>query len=157
MKKKLLIVVIVLFAILAALLLIINSADGDSSKTNESTTAASTEIDTTPAANTTAMVDYICSEAKKKAQTATEADEQEAIKCLSDNIDTCFSSNEVMEKFMYYGALLDYMYEDSETKSQLGFNALKTVKYVYRGEEKILDKTTQDNLQKTKDLLSAIQ
>lgn len=51
----------------------------------------------------------------------------------------------------------DTVLDGGGTVVQLGFNALKTVKYVYRGEEKILDKTTQDNLQKTKDLLSAIQ
>lgn len=117
-------------------------------------TTESTSDNTTPAANTTAMVDYICSEAKKKAQNATDADEQEAIKYLSDNIDTCFSSNEVMEKFMYYGALLNYMYDDTDSRSKLGFTALKTVKYVYRGVEKVSDETTKDNLQKTKELLA---
>lgn len=114
----------------------------------------SSESNDIPDPNTTEMVDYLSLKAKEDAKTATDEDIQEAVNWLKDNTTNYFSGNENMEKTMYYGELLEYKYEDTDNKyEKAGWQAFKTVKYVYRGLDSVLDDVTHNNLLKLKELV----
>ncbi len=105
-----------------------------------------TEI-TAPEPNTSEMVDYIVRTAREDAKTATEEQKTEAIQFLKDNYPNYYTDNDMMEKVMYYGSLLEYAYKDiDKTIFDLGQDANQAVKYVYRGAETIEDTATQENL-----------
>ena len=78
----------------------------------------------------------------------------EAINFIKENYPNYFESNEVMEKTMYYGYLLEYGYKNKNNNyADLGMDAYQVVKYVYRGAEKVEDISTQENLKQiAKDL-----
>lgn len=104
--------------------------------------------------NTSEYVDYLASKAKSDAETATDGEIQEAISWLKDNTENYFSGNENMENTMYYGELLEYKYKDTGNDlEKIGWQAFKTVKYVYRGVESVTDTSTHDNLMKLKEML----
>lgn len=107
-----------------------------------------------PEHNTSAYVDYIAAKAKADAENATEEDIQAAVNWLKKNTGNYFSGSENMEKTMYYGELLEYKYKDTGNElEKIGWQAFKTVKYVYRGAETVLDDATHNNLQELKDML----
>ena len=100
-----------------------------------------------PEHGTSAYVDYIAMKAKQDAATATNEDLQIAVDWLKDNTTAYFSGKENMEKTMYYGQLLEYKFKDTNNEyEKIGWQAFKTVKYVYRGVESVLDDVTHDNL-----------
>ena len=119
-----------------------------------STTEISSVAETTIKSNTTQMVDKLSEDAKNDAKTATDADIEKALNYLNSNVDKCFEDNKIMENFIYYGALLNYKFEDSDKRSKIGFQALKTVKYVYRGVESKTDEVTIDNVKQLKEMLN---
>jgi hypothetical protein len=111
--------------------------------------------DSEPEPNTTEMVDYIASKAKKDAKAATDEDIQAAVDWLKANKYNYFSGNENMEKTMYYGYLLEEKYMNTENDyEKVGFQAYKTVKYVYRGLESIKD--AHDNLLELQEMVDAL-
>lgn len=71
-----------------------------------------------------------------------------AVSWLAKHQKNLFESNETMETAMYYGAYLDKAYPDNETLSKIGWQAVKAVKYVYRGVEQVSDSSTQRALKK---------
>lgn len=104
--------------------------------------------------NTSEYVDYLASKAKSDAETATDGEIQEAINWLKNNTENYFSGNENMENTMYYGELLEYKYKDTGNDlEKIGWQAFKTVKYVYRGVESVTDTSTHDNLMELKEML----
>ncbi len=110
-----------------------------------------------PEHGTSAYVDYIVSKAKQDASVATDEQLQEAIDWLKNNTSDYFSGEENMELTMYYGELLEYKYKDTNNVyEQTGWQAFKTVKYVYRGVESVLDQVTHDNLTELKDMVSTL-
>ena len=111
-----------------------------------------------PEHNTSAYVDYLALKAKEDAETATDEDIAEALQWLIDNTENYFSGNENMEKTMYYGELLEYKYKNTgDDLEKIGWQAFKTVKYVYRGAESVLDDVTHDNLMELKEMLENYQ
>lgn len=126
----------------------------ESDNPEQTTTTAASVDNSMPANNTSEMVGYIISQAKTDSESSTVETDNEAIAYIEDNIENCFDSNEIMEKMMYYGALLDCKYEDDTALSQIGFQTLKTIKYVYRGIEKETDPVTVDNIAKLKEMLN---
>ena len=75
---------------------------------------------------------------------------------LKDNVDNIFDSQENMELAMYNGELLERKYKDSGNAfEKIGWQAYKTVKYVYRGAESVDDQATVDNYTELKALLSS--
>ena len=57
---------------------------------------------------------------------------------------------------MYNGELLERKYKGSGNSfEKIGWQAYKTVKYVYRGAESVDDQATIDNYSELKDLLSS--
>lgn len=102
---------------------------------------------TEPEPNTSEMVDSIISKAREDAKTATDKQKEDALNFIVDNrYDYFTGGNEMMEKVIYYGALLDYCYDDTTVISNIGTDAVQAVKYVYRGAETIEDQATLENL-----------
>lgn len=129
------------------------ASDDDSEQQSED----NTEI---PEANTSEMVDYIASEAKKSAnEAATEEKRDEAINYIYENYPDYFKDNDTMEKTMYYGYYLEYAYAkngEDNIYANLGMDAYQAVKYVYRGSETTDDDHVTANLEQIKDSLSEL-
>ena len=90
---------------------------------------------------------YLTSKARIDSETATDEQLQAAVDWLKNNVSTYFSSQENMENTIYFGRLLECAYKDSgKVFGSVGWQAQKTVKYVYRGAETVTDQVTQDNL-----------
>lgn len=123
----------------------------------ESSDDASSNSNSEPEPNTSEMVDYISEQAKADSKNATDEDVQEAIDWLKNNKYNYFSGNDNMEKTMYYGFFLEDVYSGTENDyEKLGFQAYKTVKYVYRGYESIQDESTRNNLEKLRNMVDAL-
>lgn len=106
---------------------------------------------------TSAYVDYLALKAKADASTATDDKLQEAVDWLRTNVDSCFDSQENMELTMYYGELLEYKYKKTGNEYEdLGWQAFKTVKYVYRNVETTSDDATVKNYEKLKKKVSNV-
>lgn len=107
--------------------------------------------------NTSSMVDALVTQARNDAETATEADLQAAVNFIKDNYPDYYDENEVTEKVMYYGALLQYYFqEDASDLYILGRDALEATKYVYRGAENVETEATQINLESVKEVLDSL-
>lgn len=105
----------------------------------------------TPEPNTSEMVDYIIMKAKEEAEEGRSIEKaKEAFDYIKANILNPFASNEVTERLIYYGALLQYLYPNIGV-GDLGRDTVKAVKYVYRGEEKAEDDATIKNIEKVKE------
>lgn len=131
-----------------------NSSNESKTSTTTTTTSITTTIMKKPKANTTEMVDYLALKAKNDAETATDDDIKKAVKWIKSNVYNMFDNNENMENMMYYGELLEYKYKDSGNDLEtVGWQAFKTVKYVYRGAESLSDESTQHNVSKLIEML----
>ena len=92
---------------------------------------------TTAKPNTSSKVDEISRQAKNDAKNIDDGKTIEAINFIKENYPNYFASNEVMEKTMYYGYLLEYGYKNKNNNyADLGMDAYQVVKYVYRGDRK---------------------
>lgn len=109
----------------------------------------------TASPNTTAAVDELVLRAKKDSSNATDIEIKEAVKFINDNYNNYWADNSIMEKTMYYGALLEYSNKDNDIKS-LGADTVQVVKYIYRKVEKVEDDSTQSNLKQIKKSLDKI-
>lgn len=129
----------------------------ESSATSVSTsTTFGTELAEPEEHGTSAYVDYLFYKAKADSETATEEDLQSALDWLKNNVDNIFDNQESMELAMYNGEPLERKYKDSGNSfEKIGWQAYKTVKYVYRGAESVDDQATIDNYSELKDLLSS--
>ncbi len=88
------------------------------------------------AENTDAMVTAIYDRAKTDAKNMTPELTDQALAYLAVNFATDpFGGNLVMESCMYFGALLDIAYDDSDIRSAVGWDAFRAIKYVYRNQE----------------------
>lgn len=162
--KSFIITFLVIIIIFVFLMIIFGSSDSSDSEnvSTEQITESSNEEDTTeiPDSNTSAMVDYIASEAKKSAnQSASEEKRNEALEFISSNYPNYFTDNETMEKTMYYGYYLEYAYSKNGADNMyanLGMDAYQAVKDVYRDTETVEDDHVQENLSQIKESLSSL-
>lgn len=159
--------ILVLFMVLTAFFI---SACGSNEKTKQEAqpaakveTAVPADLNTriaeavnTAGANTSGAIDAICIMAKNDAKAITEDQTKEAIAFISKKHPEYFKDNATMEKTIYYGALLDYAFADDDPRSRVGYNAVKAIKYVYRGAEKPSDESTKNALNKIKKELTKI-
>lgn len=106
---------------------------------------------------TSAMVDQIALTAKEHAANLTDSQASQIISTIKEADHKFYNGPEEMEKFMWYGYLLDYKYDDSDARSQLGTDLCQAIKYVYRGVESVLDDSTHENLLQIDKDLEAIQ
>lgn len=107
--------------------------------------------------NSDDMVNVIAKLAKNDAKNANDEMIASALTYIKDTYPNYFTDNATMEKTMYYGALLDYAFDDSDNRSHIGFTAFKSVKYVYRGLEKINDEGTKKALYKLEKELAKLK
>lgn len=114
------------------------------------------EVVNAAGANTSGAVDAICRMAKNDSKAITEDQTKEALAFIAENHPKYYRDNATMEKTMYYGALLDYAFKDDDPRSRVGYNAVKAIKYVYRGAEKASDESTKNALNKIKKELTKI-
>ncbi len=138
----------------------------DSNSKTESDVSDSTKITVTdflsrPAftseQNTTAMVDEIAMVAKDNAQNMTDDQASEIIQAIRAADHKFYNGPEEMEKYMWYGYLLDYKYDDSNPRSSLGTDLCQAIKYVYRNAETVFDDSTKENLSQIDEDLSQIK
>lgn len=95
---------------------------------------------------TSEMVDQIGFTAKGYAANLTDEDADKIIEAIKDADHKFYNGPEEMEKYMWYGYLLDYKYDDSDARSALGTDLVQAIKYVYRGVENVTDDATIENL-----------
>ena len=107
--------------------------------------------------NTSAMVDQIGFTAKDYADSLTDDEANEIISIIMETNPQFYDGADEMELFMWYGYLLDYKYDDSDTRSQLGTDLCQAIKYVYRGAELATDDSTLENLSQIDEHLNALQ
>lgn len=103
--------------------------------------------DFTAEQNSTEMVDQIALTAKENIDDFTSSDAKKIIKKIRKAGHKFYNGPEEMEKYMWYGYLLDYKYDDSDPRSELGSDLIQAIKYVYRDVETVLDSSTKANLQ----------
>lgn len=96
--------------------------------------------------NTTEMIDEISKLAKANASNMTDEQATEIISSIKAADHQFYNSPKAMEKYMWYGYLLDYKYADSDARSELGTDLVQAIKYVYRNLETVLDDATHENL-----------
>ena len=109
------------------------------------------EIDTIEEASS-ARVDEIARIAKADAVGITDDLGNEACVFIIEHFPDFYTDNEMMEKIIYCGYLLEYGYEGGDV-AKLGQDTYQAVKYVYRGAETVDSEATQENLRKIKELL----
>jgi hypothetical protein len=97
---------------------------------------------------TSPMVDALSKLAKADAKNVSEAKIAEAINWIKSHHNSLFADDKTMEIAIYYGSLLDAAFNDQDPRSQIGWNTVKAVKYVYRGAEKQTDAAPQKALKK---------
>lgn len=129
-----------------------DSPTEEAANTDNSTTSI-TEQSESQTKTSNEKLSEIMKQAETDAKNSTDADDEKAVKYLSDNINNCFESDETMEKFIYYGAFLDSKYEDNNALSKIGFQAVITVKYVYRDVEDVTDSATVNNVKELRNML----
>lgn len=105
--------------------------------------------------NSSSAVDAITLLASNDAKGITKELKKEALLFLRNNYPYYYKDAISMEKTMYYGNLLNRAFKDDQ--GRLGWAALKAVKYVYRGHEKISDEATQINLRKVEKALNKLE
>lgn len=112
-----------------------------------------------PEKNTSAMVDYIASQAKEDANQFNANHKKSALHFINENREDFFKDNETMETGIYYGFLLEYAYEnDTLNKAyyQCGMDLEQAIKYVYRGEESKDSESVLENLRQVDKSLEEI-
>lgn len=129
-----------------------------SDEQNEMADTVNSKLNEPDEHNSTSYVDYLTLKAKADAETASDENIENAINYIIEHKDNLFSDNEVMENAMYYGRLIECKYKDTKTDyEKLGWQTLKTIKYVYIGEENINDEVTQNNLAKLIEIIDNIK
>ena len=178
MKKKL-VVLIVASAMIFSVTSCVDSEDSPaqiSNKTEESSTQNEenkdlkepktetivvsdflTRPEFTAEENSTEMVDQIAAVAKDNAPQMTDDQAIEIINAIRTADHKFYNGPKEMEKFMWYGYLLDYKYDDSDIRSELGTDLCQAIKYVYRNVETVLDDSTKANLDQIDEHLANIQ
>lgn len=107
--------------------------------------------------NSTEMVDQIALTAKNTATQMTDEQATEIINAIRAADHKFYNGPEEMEKYMWYGFLLDYKYDDTDIRSELGMDLCQAIKYVYRNVETVLDDSTKENLDQIDEVLANIQ
>lgn len=105
-----------------------------------------TPPDFTAEQNSSEMVDLIAETARNNSASMTDDQASEIINAIREADHNFFNGPEEMEKYMWYGYLLDYKYDDSDPRSSLGTDLCQAIKYVYRNTELVTDDSTHENL-----------
>ena len=106
--------------------------------------------------NSTAAIDEIASIAKANANAMTDEQAATIIDAIKTADHKFYNGPEEMEKYMWYGYLLDYKYDDSDPRSELGTDLCQAIKYVSRNVETVLDDSTKELLHQIDETLQKI-
>ena len=163
-KGKIVLIVIAIFLVIGVISGIIHNLTGTTPSSPEisgeediTVTDYLNRPDFTAEQNTTEMIDQIAETAKNSAESMTDEQANEIINAIREADHDFYNGPEEMEKYMWYGYLLDYKYEDSDPRSELGTDLCQAIKYVYRGSETVLDDSTHEDLLQIDKDLEAIQ
>lgn len=113
--------------------------------------------DFTAEKNSSEMVDQIARTAKSNIDKFSDANADDIIEIIRKTDHRYYANADDMEKFMWYGFLLDYKYDDSDPRSELGTDLTQAIKYVYRFIETTYDDATQENLRQIDKDLARIE
>lgn len=162
-KKKrigcLSIFLIVVLVFLILFFLVSFAVDSDTEKSTSTPVSSSETI--TLNKNKTARIDEITRNAKEAISSGiTQEQTDEAVNYIYQNYGNYFSSDDVMEQCIYYGAMLEYGYQNdyendftAKTLTDLGQDVTQTVKGVYRGSDAKTDEYIISNLEQIKEAL----
>lgn len=152
-----------IIAIIVVIIIIASFGGNDDNDSNSDVSVSNSSVSSSasvPDPNTSAMVDYIASEAKKSAnESSSEEKRDEAIDFIVSSYPNFFSDNETMEKAMYYGFYLEYAYSKNGSGNlyaNLGIDTYQAVKYIYRNAETVDSDHTQENLRQIKETLLSL-
>lgn len=160
--KKFAIIFCAVVALIVIIFFVISFSENDSSEvSNTSTTTASSDETITLDSDKTAKIDEITRNAKETVSNGiTQEQTDEAVNYIYQNYGNYFASDDVMEQCIFYGAMLEYGYqEDYETDltaknlTDLGRDVAQVAKGVYRGTDAVTDDFTQSNLEQIKESL----
>lgn len=126
-------------------------------ETSTASSSTSSAAESVPEQNTAQMINYLTKKGRADAKTATDTDVADAVEWLKKNINDYFSDNKHMEDTVYYGALLESRFSGSNNQyERTGWQAQKTIKYVYQGVDSQFDDNTQKNWQKLQTLVKGL-
>lgn len=157
-NKKLLKISAILFVLVALLLIVVvASTNSEDSKSNVQTTLSNEQASLSR--ERSAVCDELIRSAKKDVESGiTEEQTNEAVEYIYNHYDNYFENDEIMEKCIYYGSLLQYAYEDdyktdltAKAYTDLGSDIVRLVKYVYRGAESSTEERMNINLEQIKE------
>lgn len=160
--KKFAIIFCTVVALIVIIFFVIAFSENDSSEvSNTSTTPASSDETITLDSDKTAKIDDITRNAKEAVSNGiTQEQTDEAVNYIYQNYDNYFVSDDVMEQCIYYGAMLEYGYQEdyktdltAKTLTDLGRDVAQVAKGVYRGTDAVTDDFTQSNLEQIKESL----
>lgn len=100
----------------------------------------------TAAENSSDMDLQIYKTAKDYKDTLTDEQAAAIVNAIKEENPKFYDGSEEMEKFLWYGYLLQCKYEDSDPRAELGTDLVQAIKYVYRNVETVLDDSTKENL-----------
>lgn len=161
-KKKIGCLSIFLIAVLVFLILFFLVSFAVDSDNDKSTTTPASDSETiTLDSSKTAKIDEITRNAKDAVSSGiTQEQTDEAVNYIYQNYGNYFSSDDVMEQCIYYGAMLEYGYQKdyktnltAKTLTDLGQDVTQAVKGVYRGSDAETDEYTISNLEQIKEAL----
>lgn len=163
MKKRLLSVILIITLI--TLTACGQEATNDNLKEKKKTNSIENVEETEPEPNTTQMVDKLVKDGKDAATNSSNDEVTIALEYIETHINNLFENNDVMEKTIYYGSLLEYYYAiDNDPykgfvsiEGEIGMDAVQAVKYVYRNVESPQDTATIENINQIKENLTKIQ
>lgn len=162
-NKKLLKISAILLVIVALLLIVVVAATNSENSESSVQTTLSNEQASLSRERSAAYDELIRSAKNDVENGITEEQTNEAVEYIYNHYDNYFENDEIMENCIYYGALLQYGYEedyqtDSTAKiyTDLGQDVDRLVKWVYRGTESTTEDRMSINLDQIKESLIAL-
>ena len=152
--------VLAFFAVVLALfiILVVAALNSDSSETTVSEPQTYNDEVANESREKSEITDNIIRQAREDASQITDEQTKEAVNFIYEHYNHYFENDEIMEKCIYYGSLLQYAYEDdyktdltAKTYTDLGSDTVRLVKYVYRGTESSTEKRMSINLEQIKE------
>lgn len=151
--------IIIVLVLVILFVLLSFAVDSDTDET--STTPASSDETITLDSDKTTKIDDITRNAKEAVSNGiTQEQTDEAVNYIYQNYGNYFASDDVMEQCIFYGAMLQYGYQEdyetdltAKTLTDLGHDVTQAAKGIYRGTDAVTDDFTQSNLEKIKEAL----
>lgn len=142
------------------IILVVAALNSDPSETSNTQPQTLSDESASESREKSDIIDSIIRQAREDASEITDEQTEEAVDFIYENFNRYFDSDEIMEKCIYYGSLLQYGYEDdyqidstAKIYTDLGSDVVRLVKYVYRGTESSTEDRMEINLEQIKESL----